>query len=186
MSTALQIMTADEFLAWDPPDHSPRWELIDGVPVAMAPRSDRHAAIHAEVARLIGNHLAAARPDCRSMIGPGVRPDDTNVRIPDLTVSCGPVSTDGSQPREPLLIIEILSPSNVASTRSAVARYMTMPGVREILVLDSRLGVVQAELWSRAAGGSWSRMMYAAGDGVTLSSVGFTAPLAAFYRTAEA
>jgi hypothetical protein len=31
----------------------------------MAPLAPRHGAIQAEAARLIGNHLVEARPDCR-------------------------------------------------------------------------------------------------------------------------
>src|SRR3954452_3335403 len=62
------LMTVAEFLAWETPDRSDRWELIDGVPEAMAPASDRHGRIHAEVARLIGNHLAEHRPECNVIV----------------------------------------------------------------------------------------------------------------------
>ena len=61
MSAASQLpylMTVAEFLDWETPDGFDRWELIDGTPEAMAPASDRHGAIHGEVARLIGNHLS--------------------------------------------------------------------------------------------------------------------------------
>jgi Uma2 family endonuclease len=33
----LPVMTVAEFLDWPTPDGSDRWELVDGVPVAMAP-----------------------------------------------------------------------------------------------------------------------------------------------------
>ena len=65
MSAANQLphlMTVAEFLDWPTPDGSDRWELVDGVPVAMAPASDRHGTIHAEAVRLIGNHLAEHAP----------------------------------------------------------------------------------------------------------------------------
>ena len=90
MSAANQLphlMTVAEFLDWPTPDGSDRWELVDGVPAAMAPASDRHGAIHAETARLIGNHLAEHRPDCRALVEPGTRPGEHNVRIPVSTAA---------------------------------------------------------------------------------------------------
>jgi Uma2 family endonuclease len=59
-------MTLTEFLSWDPSDPSGRaWQLIDGEPVAMAPASETHAALQAEIGRLIGNHLLARGGPCR-------------------------------------------------------------------------------------------------------------------------
>jgi len=68
------LMTVAAFLDWDTPDGSDRWELIDGIPRAIAPPSDRHASIHGEAARLIGNYLAEHRPTCRVAIGARVSP----------------------------------------------------------------------------------------------------------------
>ena len=95
MSVATQLpamMTVPEFLDWPTPDGSNRWELVDGIPRAMAPASDRHAAIQAEAARLIGNHLAE-RPGYSVMVATGVVIDDYNVRIP---TSLSPASGKGT------------------------------------------------------------------------------------------
>jgi hypothetical protein len=35
------LMTVVEFLSWDAPDRSERWQLIDGEPVAMTPSRPR-------------------------------------------------------------------------------------------------------------------------------------------------
>ena len=139
MSAANQLphlMTVAEFLAWQPPDGSERWELVEGIPRAMNAPSDRHAVIHGEVLRLIGNHLADARPDCRVGIGSGLRPNDYNYRIPDLAVACGPAATDNGSLRAPVLVIEILSPSNEKDTWANVAIYTTIPSIQEILVIE--------------------------------------------------
>jgi Uma2 family endonuclease len=161
-------MMAAEFLDWRTPDGSDRWELIDGIPRAMASPSDRHALIHSEALRLIGNHLVERRPDCRIGIGIGLRPNDYNVRIPDLAGACGPPA--GFQ--APRLVIEILSPSNVAL-------YMTLRSVQEVLVLASEK--IEAHVLRRP---SWPRLTLTEGDDrVMLDCIGFSAPLAAFYRT---
>ena len=86
MSAANQLphlMTANEFLTWEAPDGSDRWELIDGTPQAMAPSRPRHGRIAAETGRLLGNHLAD-HPRCSVVTEAGVKPDDYNLRIPDL------------------------------------------------------------------------------------------------------
>ncbi len=106
MSAANQLpaaMTVAEFLAWDPPDFGDRWELVDGIPQAMAPAAPKHGFIQAEAARLIGNHLAEQRPQCRVATEPGLQPKvdgKFNVRVPDLAVTCAnlePGEREGNQ-----------------------------------------------------------------------------------------
>jgi Uma2 family endonuclease len=186
MSAANQLpflMTAAAFLDWDTPDGSDRWELVDGIPRAMAPPSDRHALIHGETGRLIGNHLAEQRPDCRVGIGAGLQPNDYNVRIPDITVSCGPLADDRLL-AGPIVVIEILSPSNASDTWRNVTLYTAMPSVREILVINSV--DIRVHLLRRQEDGAWlNPVVLTLGDTVTLQSIDFTAPIAALYRTAS-
>jgi Uma2 family endonuclease len=186
MSAANQLpylMTADEFLTWEAPDGSERWELIDGTPQAMAPSRPRHGRIAAETGRLIGNHLAD-HPRCSVVTEAGVRPDGYNLRIPDLSVSCEPTGPDDLVLREPVLIVEILSPSNARDTWAAVVRYMTIPSVQEVLVLHST--EIKAERLRRAPDGPWPRVTLLSGSTVVLESIGFAEPLSSFYRTAGA
>jgi len=189
MSAANQLpaaMTAAEFLDWNPQD-SDRWELVDGTPQAMAPASPRHGAIQNETGRLIANHLAEARPACRVIIEPGVQPRvraNLNVRVPDLAVTCAEWDPDERLLHKPLLVVEILSPSNRADTWANVWSYVTIPSVLEILVLHT--ADIRADLLRRQEDGAWpdNPVTLTAGDAVTLPSIDFTAPLTAFYRTA--
>jgi Uma2 family endonuclease len=189
MSAANQLpatMTAVEFLTWNPQD-SDRWELIDGTPRAMAPASPRHGAIQAEVGRLIGNHLAELHPGCRVITAPGIQPKvraNLNVRVPDVAVSCSEWDPAEQVLAEPLVVIEILSPSNRADTWANVWSYVTIPSVREILVLHT--AELRADLLRRLENGTWpdNPMPLQRGDSLTLASIDFSAPLDAFYRTA--
>ena len=108
----------------------------------MAPASPRHGAIQGEASRLIGNHLAEmSGPACRVVIEPGIQPKvraDVNVRIPDLVVTCAAVDADDRLLREPLVVIEILSPSNRADTWANMWSYTAIPSVREILCCKRR------------------------------------------------
>jgi hypothetical protein len=124
------------------------------------------------------------------VVEPGVQPRVRaahNARIPDLGVTCTPIGVDDRLMREPVVLIEILSPSNLKDTWGDVWAYTTIPSARDILVLHSMTR--RAELLVRQADGSWPAdpgcVAFAAGDDpVTLASIGFTTPLAAFYRTA--
>jgi Uma2 family endonuclease len=178
-------MTVADFLAWDSPGD--RWELIDGTVRAMAPASTRHGAIQGEVSRLIGNHLAETRPDCRVVIEPGVQPRvraDLNVRVPDLGITCAPWGPQDRLLHAPLILVEILSPSNKAETWGNVWSYTTIPSVYEILILHT--AEIRADLLQRLYDDSWPDNPLTIEDGgtVTLESIGFATPLTAFYRTA--
>ncbi|WOJ91179.1 Uma2 family endonuclease [Methylocapsa polymorpha] len=177
-------MTVAEFFAWNPP--SPQlWQLVDGEPQAMAPASITHGAIQAELCSLIRNHLEARSSPCRVITTPGVIPhvqSETNVRIPDLAVTCSDYDSEESALANPVLLIEILSPSNQAETWANVWAYTTIPSVQEILVLKT--ASIGAELLRRNQDGSWpSKPLTMETGELTLESISFSVPLAAAYRT---
>jgi Uma2 family endonuclease len=179
-------LTVAEFLAWDSGDRSGRlWQLQDGVPEAMAPASENHGAIQAELGALIRNHLVAQRPGCRVVTAPGVVPrvrSSDNLRIPDLAVTCVPPR--GERLLEaPVLLVEILAPSNADETWANVWSYTTIPSVREILVISST--AVSADLLRRGEDGAWpaAAVRVDAGGAPTLDSIGLELPLADAYRT---
>jgi len=186
MSTAHalpEFLTVDAFLGWNAP-MGPLWQLVDGRPQAMAPASPTHAAIQSEVSALIRNHLAAQGGPCFVVTAPGIIPrvqSDSNVRIPDLAVTCSPALATDKTLRDPVLIIEILSPSNCAETWANVWTYTTIPSVQEILVLHS--AAIGADLLRRRPDGTWpERPDPIEQGGLTLGSIGYTGPITAFYR----
>jgi Uma2 family endonuclease len=176
------FMTLAEFLAWDAPG-GPAWQLIDGVPEAMAPASGTHAVMQGEVGRLIGNHLAAHRPGCRVLTNPGVVPrvnSEDNFRIPDLGVTCSPVPRGVIEIAEPILLIEILSPGNTVETWTNVWACTNIPSVQEILVI--RTASIGVQLLRRAPDRSWPEVPLGIEAGeLELESVGFRVPVAALY-----
>ncbi|MGA3001414.1 MAG: Uma2 family endonuclease [Acetobacteraceae bacterium] len=188
MSAATRLpdaMTATEFLDWTPPHGGDRWELVDGRPRAMAPASPRHGSIQGETNRLLGNHLAA-QTECRVVIEPGIRPRVDaahNIRVPDLAITCAPWEDDERVLAAPLVLVEILSPSNKADTWTNVWSYTTIPSVAEILVLHT--AEIRGELLRRQDDGLWpdDPLQLLAGDDAHLESIGFAGPLAGFYRT---
>src|SRR5208283_1278866 len=102
---------------------------------------------------------------------------------PDLAVTCAPPSGTVMVP-EPILLIEILSPSNEAKTWSNIWAYTTMPSVQEILAVRSTR--MEVELLRREADGNWpaSPVVVRPPDVLELTSIGFAVPVADLYRTA--
>ena len=177
------FMSVDEFLCWEPGDGR-RWQLVDGVPQAMAPANRTHGTLQAELAVAITNHLRSKRSPCTVVITPGVVPRvqaSHNMRVPDLAVTCTGYEREETGIANPVLLVEILSPSNQPETWANVWAYTTIPSVREILVLRS--ASIGAEVLRREPGGEWPQEpeRCVAGD-LVLDSIGLRTPLAELYR----
>ena len=185
MSAALEIpapISLAEFLAWDAPD-GVRWQLVDGEPRSMAPASPIHAGIQNELGSLLRNHLAEQGGQCRAYATPGVMLGvraDRNFRIPDIAVSCSPLVPGEPALPDPVLLVEILSPSNPADTWINVWAYTTIPSVQEILVI--RTDTVGAQLLRRNKDGTWPNVPLGLERGeVILESIGFRVALEALF-----
>jgi Uma2 family endonuclease len=179
----LSRMTVEEFIDWPGDGSGLKHQLIDGEPQAMAPASTTHGRIQATLARLLGNHLVGT--GCDVVIEPGVIPRvraAANMRVPDLAVTCAPDDPASHALIEPVLLVEILSPSNEAETRANVWAYTTIASVREILLVRSTH--IAAELIRREADGGWpaNSSLIAEEDRLTLASIGFESPLTALYE----
>ena len=172
----------DEFLVWDAPEGA-MWQLVDGQPRAMAPASPIHGRIQGRMFRQIENHLEAQNSPCVPIVTPGVRLGkraDSNYRIPDLAVTCSPLVQGELMIPDPVLLVEILSPSNPAEAWFNVWAYTTIPSVREILVIHSTS--IGADILRRDAVGAWPEapIRIESGD-IALDSIGFRFPLADLY-----
>lgn len=188
MSTAeaqrLPLMTADEFLNWDGGGHSGKLELVHGEILAMAPASGTHALLQAKLARLIGNHLESRKSPCRVGTETPIQPRINarhNIRAPDLAVTCLPPSGNEQLFPDPVLIAEILSPSNKRDSWESILACITIPTVKEVLVVDSER--VYVEVLTKDADGAWppERVTVEAGGIIRLSSIDATLAIAEIY-----
>lgn len=187
MSSAIKIpthMTIETFLDWAP-QTGQQWQLIDGIPIAMAPASDAHGAIQSEIAFLLISHLRRRNSRCRVVTAPGIVPkllSAENVRIPDLAVTCAPEAGQRLI-QDPILAIEILSPSNAAETWTNIWAYASIPSITEILIVAST--EIRADLLRRNPDQSWpAQPEIIKADGViTLTSIEGEFRLIDLYRT---
>ena len=135
-SPAPKRMMLAEFLEWDDGTDR-RYELLDGVPVMMAPPLEAHG----ELALALGAEIRArlAQP-CRVISEAGiVIPDRADTYyVADLAVTCAPREPGRRMVVEPVLVVEVLSPSTSQVDRwRKVADYRTVLSVQEILVVFS-------------------------------------------------
>ena len=155
-------MRVAEYQAWV--DHRPdeeRWELIDGAPLLMAPQSERHQQIVANLIR----HLRPLGRDrgCRAIPGIAVLSDvmDTFAPIPDVVVRCGPPLKDGYA-RDPVLVAEVLSPSTMSRDRGLKTDfYRSIASLRIFLIVYQ--DEPRVEVWRRGSEG-WSFGAHTIGD----------------------
>jgi Uma2 family endonuclease len=174
-------MTLAEFLSWDDGTDA-RYELIDGIAVPMAPAARAHGALSGNIVGAIHSALRS-RPECTVYVEAGIVPPNRaeNFYVPDLSVSCDEPDDDEPQLRNPVLIVEILSPSTAAFDRTRkISDYRLIPSVREILLLNPRR--ISAEIWRRAGDGWAHEAIENPGATLTLNCIPLSILIGALYR----
>ena len=137
-------MTVDEFLGWSAGQPG-RWELFDGVPVAMSPERVIHGEVKYRVARALDAALEKAGVPCRFVLdSAAVRIDAHRSYQPDALVYCGePLPGDALEVPNPVVVVEVLSPSNaMQDLRDKLQGYFRVPSIRHYLIVDPDKGLV--------------------------------------------
>ena len=146
----LQRYTYGDLMEWD---DGIRYELYDGIPVAMASPSYVHQLIVADLVRQFGDFLigkpCAVYPsplDVRLFDTDDDRPEDSEYVVqPDLMVICDPSKVDQHGVHgAPDLVIEILSPSTRANDRLRKYKLYEQAGVHEYWIVDPDMKVLLA------------------------------------------
>lgn len=148
-------MTVAEFLKWESDDDL-YYELIDGVPVAMAAPERPHRIIAINFSSAIHSALKI-KPCCTVESEAGLPSTNSNYRYfqADIAVFCRDETYKQVDDYHPILVVEILSVSTSKKDRDIkLAEYQQMPTVKEIVFVDSRK--VHVEVYSRLEGDfSW-------------------------------
>jgi Uma2 family endonuclease len=125
--------TLDEFRAWH--ERQPEvWEFIDGVPVLMAPGSKTHTLLKSNLGRLLGNALEGT--GCTVLVDGAIVEARGSSLIPDIVVTCQPLDLATPRVDEPMIIVEVLSPSGEKDDLGRkLALYLEVPSLRHYLVI---------------------------------------------------
>jgi Uma2 family endonuclease len=181
---AIRRMTLDEFLHWDDGTDT-RYELIGGFPLAMAPPLEGHSMLSLRLGARVDAALAARRP-CRALTEAGIlHPDRADTFfVADVAATCASFDRRRQYLQDPLLIIEILSPSTERHDRHMkTPAYRRIASMQEILLVDSDDRYVELH---RRQGDQWlTHILRGSGDVLSLASVGIEISMADLYEGFE-
>ena len=140
--------TYADYCEWD---DSERWELIDGIPYAMASPSAIHQRILLELSRQLADFMDD-KP-CEVFIAPfdvclnAAGDDDDDVFQPDIMVVCDDAKiTEKNINGAPDMVIEILSPSSAKHDKFLKFNKYQRAGVREYWIVDTDTKTIQAHI----------------------------------------
>jgi Uma2 family endonuclease len=131
-------MTVDEFLAWAE-EQPGRWELYDGVPVEMSSERVIHGRVKYLAARAFERAIERAGVPCQFLLDSvAVRIDKHRSYQPDVLVHCGaPVPDDALEVANPIVVVEVLSPSNaMKDLRDKLLGYFQVASIVHYLIVD--------------------------------------------------
>jgi Uma2 family endonuclease len=130
-------MTRDEYRAWAEQQLAGRFERVNGVVVAMAPERAVHNLRKALVWQVLRHAVQAANLPCDVYTdGMTVEVGDSDYE-PDAVVHCGGrLPDDAVAVPDPLIIVEVLSPSTSATDRAwKLQEYFKLPSLRHYLIV---------------------------------------------------
>jgi Uma2 family endonuclease len=133
-------MTAEEFIAWtvDQPE-TERYELHDGIAVAMPNEGSLHSEIKTLIAARLVMAIETARLEAQVMVGAmAVELSAIRVYKPDFLVRLGqrlPGRTN--RVRDPFIVVEVLSDSTKRRDTGVKLRgYKSLPTLHHILTVE--------------------------------------------------
>jgi Uma2 family endonuclease len=178
---AVEPLSVTQFLDWDGEDDR-HYELVEGAPVAMAPPGPAHRVLVGNLVRRIGEALDS-RPRCVVQVEAGITPVDRTdtCHQADLAVTCRPPEPGELLIADPLLVVEVLSPSTEDRDRKVkLPDYRAIPSVAEVVLLDSQR--MYCEVHRRLDESRWLVDLLRQPEAVLkLDSIGFARPLGVLY-----
>jgi Uma2 family endonuclease len=144
MSIALRQprrVSFDEWLAFEETTEL-RHELINGALFAMSGASDSHNIIVGNLFLQIAGPLMGRCQTFQGMMKLKVDHSiDSDGYYPDILVSCAPTDRERLFRREPVLLIEVLSPSTERTDRGEkLLNYLQITSLIEYLIVSQRPG----------------------------------------------
>lgn len=156
-------------------------EYIDGDVYAMAGANDNHNLIGGDIYIALGTHLRNS--SCQPFYS------DMKVRVainifyyPDILVSCEENSENRHFRNNPILVIEITSPSTERiDHQEKLLAYQRIQSVQEYIVIDQNR--INIELHRRQTDATWITYHFdETDDEIEFQSVGLTMPISEIYR----
>jgi Uma2 family endonuclease len=171
--------TLAEFRVWQ--ERQPEvWEFFHGVPKPRTPGTMARTVIKGNLTCLFGDALA--RPDRHVLVSGAIIEVRDFSLIPDIVVTCAPLDFSTPRVEEPLIIVEILSPSNQNDDMGRkLSLYLEIPSLMHYLVIHQDRRQVLHDQRRDDLGGAFLTNI-APADRLRLEPPGIELALAAVYE----
>ncbi len=179
-NVAEKLMSLDAFLAWER-EQPERHEYVDGVIRMMTGGSLDHSTIASNLWAVLRDKLRDGA--CRSFRGDAKVLANNEIRYPDLSVTCSPIVGRDDIVPEPVVVIEIVSPSTEREDRGRKKlAYFATPSIRQYAIVEQDERWI--DLYTRTEAGWIDEII--TGDAVlNLSAIGVAISLDAIYEDTE-
>ena len=172
-----KLWTLEEFLAFDDGTDT-SYQLFEGRIVAMNPPLRGHGTLVARLTAMVSSQL---RPPCEVVAEAGIIPINRRHSWykADLIVTCTPGSYRDPFIAEPVLVIEVLSPTTTTiDFNRKLPDYQQIPSMRDILLVSSMERLVRH--WRREPDG-WMEHRHRRAATVRLSGLPVTIAMRDLY-----
>ncbi len=135
---AQKLMTAEEFALWAAKRPEKHWELFDGVPQMQQAQSWGHTDVKGRLyAGLLRAVAEAGLGYSVGVDGVLVKTGAANAFQPDVVVFAGRSARDSTITLEPLIVVEVLSPSTERRDFTVkLAGYFKVPSIAHYVIAD--------------------------------------------------
>ena len=179
-NAAEQLMPLDEFLAWER-EQPERYEYTGGVATMMTGGSLDHSTIASNLWTALRDSLRGS--PCRAFRGDTKIIANSSIRYPDLSVTCTQVRGDEDTVLEPVLVIEVISPSTEREDRGRKKfDYFATASIRQYAIIEQ--DARRVDLYTRS-GDRWTDEIIEGDAVVRLSSIGVEISLDTLYEDTE-
>jgi Uma2 family endonuclease len=179
-SIAENLMSLDEFLAWER-EQPERHEYARGVITMMTGGSLDHSTIASNLWTALRDRLRGRA--CRAFRGDAKVVANNSVRYPDLSVTCTFLRGTDDIVLEPVLVIEVISPSTEREHRGRKRfDYFATSSIQQYAIIEQEARRV--DLYTRA-GDRWTDEVIEGEAILRLSSIGVEVVLDAIYEDTE-
>jgi Uma2 family endonuclease len=178
--SAEQLMSLQEFLAWER-EQPERHEYARGIIAMMTGGSLDHSTIASNLWTALRERLRSS--SCRAFRGDTKIIANNSIRYPDLTVTCSPMRGGDDLVPEPIVVVEVVSPSTEREDRGRKKfDYFGTPSIRQYAIVeqDER----RIDLYTRA-GDQWTDEIVTGEAVLCLTSIGVEIPLDLIYEDTD-
>ena len=173
-------MSLEEFLAWER-EQPERHEYAGEVITMMTGGSLDHSTIASNLWTALRDRLRGSA--CRAFRGDTKVIANNSIRYPDLSVTCTLVRGNDDVVLEPVLVIEVVSPSTEREDRGRKKfDYFATPAIQQYAIIEQEARRI--DLYTRA-GDSWTNEIVQGNAVLKLSSIGVEVSLDTIYEDTE-